>query len=302
VFGYIRPVKNEFDNYLFKAQYCCLCKALGRQYGFSSRMFLSFDITFFALLLHALGKNEFIYRYEPCIMHPVEKRRVKTPNQIDFLSADISVFLAKKKIEDNIKDEKNLKRLFYQSLCYVPFNWNRKKLNDYNILNKLFDDFDTQEMLKKMNSDELSNEFGKILEQVILYASKRTNTLIPNQTIHFAFLIGKLIYLLDAFEDLEQDLKSWKYNPLIFENKDIILSYPKKVEAALCIRKEEKWRLYLLLDHIQYSFSFLREFLGIYLKEIDGIITKSLPAMIDRVIKDETNQIEKGDLHESRSL
>jgi len=302
VFGYIRPIKNEFENYLFKAQYCCLCKVLGRQYGFFSRNILSFDITFLALMLHALSKHVFVYRYESCIMHPINKRRVKKPNQIDFSCAEITVFLAKKKIEDNIKDEKNLKRLFYRFLNHIPFSWNDQLTLENNPLNRLFSDFDAMEALKHIGSDQLSNQFGKILEHIILYTSERTQTLLPEQTTHFAFLIGKLIYLLDAFEDIERDLKSWKYNPLIFENKEIILSYPKKHDAALFIRKEERWRLFLLLDHIQYLYSFLREFLGVYMTEIDGIISKSLPAMINKVIKDDTNQAEKGDFHESRPL
>jgi hypothetical protein len=60
VFGYIKPFKpelkfKEFD--LYKAYYCGLCKAMGKKYGFLSRLTLSYDFTFIALLIDALDNN-----------------------------------------------------------------------------------------------------------------------------------------------------------------------------------------------------------------------------------------------------
>src|SRR6056297_2966204 len=110
MFGYIRPIRNELDNYLFKSQYCGLCKALGRKYGQFSRLFLSYDVSLLTLILHALSGNKFTYKYESCIMHMINKRRVKIANEIDYMAAYISVYFAKKKIEDNIKDERLIKK------------------------------------------------------------------------------------------------------------------------------------------------------------------------------------------------
>jgi len=261
---------------------------LDQKFGHFSRMFLSYDITFFTLLLHAFSHKDFVYRYESCIIHPIKKRRVKNPGRLEELAADITVYLAQKKIEDNISDEKHLKRIFYQMMAAAPLKWKRTKplLNDS--INKLFDELEKTEKLKIGGIDQTSNDFGQILGEVLAYSSEKLSIKLPKQARKLGFLMGKLIYLLDAYEDLEGDLRNWNYNPFIYENKEIILSCEQKEEAAKRIHTKEKWRLRLLLDHIYYSFSFLRDSLSVYRSEIDGIISKSLPAMVYRVIEEES--------------
>ncbi|MFR4142908.1 MAG: DUF5685 family protein [[Clostridium] leptum] len=58
MFGYIRPNKpellvKEYD--LYKSAYCGLCKRMGKDYGRLSRLALSYDGTFLAMLSMALG-------------------------------------------------------------------------------------------------------------------------------------------------------------------------------------------------------------------------------------------------------
>ena len=53
MFGYIRPNKpellvKEYD--LYKSAYCGLCKRMGKDYGRLSRLALSYDGTFLAML------------------------------------------------------------------------------------------------------------------------------------------------------------------------------------------------------------------------------------------------------------
>lgn len=298
MFGYIRPVRNDCENYLFRAQYCGLCKTLGKRYAQFSRLFLSYDISLLTLLWHALSGKNFVYKYETCIMHPVNKRRVKRPNEIDQTAADVSVYFVKKKIEDNIRDERWFKKLLYQGLNKIPMKWNRETLFKYDDLDNLFYQLERMEELKKPEIDELSNCFGTILKKTTRYASRQLYIKLPDETEQFTFFLGKLIYTLDAFEDLERDLKKWNYNPLIFENKEVILSVGKTEEVVKKIKDKEKWRLYLLLDHLEYIYSLFNDCLGVYRSEIDGIISKSLPAMVYRVLGQKSNCQKKGVLHE----
>lgn len=298
MFGYIRPVKNEFDNYLFKSQYCGLCKTLGKRYGQFSRLFLSYDITLLTLILHAFSGKCFFYRYENCIVHPVNKRRVKKISEIDLLAADISVYFAQKKIQDNIKDERLMKRLSNQLLKSLPMKWNQIVPIEKEDLENLFSALSKLEDLKKTGMDEISNYFGLILKTLTFHTTEKLSIKLPEHFEEFVFLIGKLIYTLDAFEDLEKDLKKWNYNPFIFENKEIILTNDKINNSLKEIRQKEKWRVKLLLDHISYSYSFFRNYLGVYHLEIDGIISKSLPAMGYRVIGEDMICQNKGDFHE----
>ena len=54
MFGYVRPFKSEllvreYDQY--KAAYCQLCRALKEHYGRAASFTLSYDCTFYALLM-----------------------------------------------------------------------------------------------------------------------------------------------------------------------------------------------------------------------------------------------------------
>ena len=51
MFGYVRPYKDELrvrEYEQYKAIYCGLCRALGKNYGVLSRLTLSYDCTLFA--------------------------------------------------------------------------------------------------------------------------------------------------------------------------------------------------------------------------------------------------------------
>lgn len=60
MFGYIRPFIPELkvkDKELYQAYYCGLCRAL-RKYGMTSRMTLTYDATFAAILLSSVLNDE----------------------------------------------------------------------------------------------------------------------------------------------------------------------------------------------------------------------------------------------------
>jgi hypothetical protein len=54
MFGYIRPLKGELklrEFEKFRACYCGLCSALGKEYGITSRLILNYDFFFLAALM-----------------------------------------------------------------------------------------------------------------------------------------------------------------------------------------------------------------------------------------------------------
>ncbi len=287
MFGYIRPVKGECENYLFKSQYCSLCKALGRKYGNSSRLFISYEIAFFALLLDALKGGKFTYRYENCIVHPFKKRRIKKLDDVDEVCADISVYFLKKKLEDEIKDHKGMRKGLYKFMYSLPFKFKSGDFLEQGLLNNLFFALNGLEDDENDDIDRVSNLFGDIIKETLIKAGKKINVPVSSDVEEFAFLIGKLIYMLDAMEDLEKDIKSWNYNPLIFSNKELLLSGMNIKELVNQVHKAQSWRIRLLMNHINYTYSKFRDRLGIYYNEFDGIITKSIPSMALRVVGDE---------------
>ena len=61
MFGYVTVCKNALSEQglkTFKAYYCGLCKAIGKRCSQSARLGLSYDITFLAIVLSSVCKNE----------------------------------------------------------------------------------------------------------------------------------------------------------------------------------------------------------------------------------------------------
>ena len=67
------------------------------------------------------------------------------------------------------------------------------------------------EMQKNTNIDLVSNTFGNLMSEIFAYKEDE----FEKDLRQIGFNIGKYIYLLDAYEDLEKDYKKGRYNPFI---------------------------------------------------------------------------------------
>ena len=153
MFGYIIAEKSELrikEYDIYKAVYCSLCKTLGKKYGVISRFTLSYDFTFLGLLNLSLsdGCNEI--KKGRCVYNPLKKcnfltdgkenkngKKYSGNKEIEF-SAACAALLLYFKFEDNIKDEKGIKKLFYKILCAFHKPYYKKAAKEYPELNKTF--------------------------------------------------------------------------------------------------------------------------------------------------------------------
>lgn len=214
MFGYVRINKmdltfREFEHY--KGYYCGLCKYLKENHGEISRLGLNYDITFLIVLLTSLYKPKTDIVEEICIVSPFKKKK-KIVNEITEYAASMNILLAYYKLEDNLLDDKGIKDILayniYKSklkLAYEKFPKKAEVIKEQmQILNKL-------EKEKNLNIDMVSNTFGKIMEEIFSYK----NDEYEEDLRRVGFNIGKYIYILDAYEDLEEDYKKGRYNPFI---------------------------------------------------------------------------------------
>ena len=120
MFGFIRPVKSELkvkEADRFQQVYCGLCHAIRARYGRFYTMFLSYDTTFYALVVGSGETPKAQTERRRCDAHPVTKRVCAAPDDALALAADASVLLSYHKFRDNLADEKGAKRLLAAVLC-----------------------------------------------------------------------------------------------------------------------------------------------------------------------------------------
>lgn len=220
MFGYIMPEKpelkiKEFD--IYRAYYCGVCKSIGKRHGHLKRMTLTYDSAFLAMLLGSVLNIETKLVKERCMVHPVKKHFV-TYNEIIDYSSDINMILAYNNIIDKWKDDKSKVAL----AGLVAFKKVYKKLKTIYpekcaIINERLQELSALEKAKCDSIDAAAEPFAKLMEEVLDYDK------LDDKARHIlrwmGYNLGKWIYLIDAFDDLEDDIKNRSYNPLLAQFK-----------------------------------------------------------------------------------
>lgn len=220
MFGYVRIYKPEIkmgEFELYQGIYCSLCKRLGKRYGVIARMTLSYDFTFLSLLRMALSPACTGFKKSRCALHPLKKRTCCCDNpHVDF-AADAAVMLTYHKLRDNIAD-----RGFFSGLparILLPFaSAARKKASkrypemDAYIM-QCMKEQDALEKAGTMSMDAAADPSARMVAYLAgMAASSEKEAKILER---FGYCLGRWIYLMDAVDDLEDDLKEGGYNPYV---------------------------------------------------------------------------------------
>ena len=86
--------------------------------------------------------------------------------------------------------------------------------------------------LEQENSRDLdlvSGCFGRVTAE--LFAFRRDHW--QNTLRRMGFYLGKFVYLMDAYEDLEEDLKAGRYNPLVDLSRRP--DFEERIRTILCM-------------------------------------------------------------------
>ena len=220
MFGYIRtdvPELRVRENEYYRAVYCGLCRAQGKCTGQCSRMTLSYDMTFLALLRLAISKETPEIKSGRCLAHPFKKRAYVADCDALSYCAYASALLFYGKTVDDILDEKGRKR--FKAKLIKPFasGMRKKALKKYALLDekiasglKKLSEIEKQ---KLPSVDIPAEHFGEILADIVSFdLSGKDEVIMKNIGRH----IGKWIYILDACDDLSEDVSKGRFNPFIY--------------------------------------------------------------------------------------
>lgn len=243
MYGYVVVNKpemkfKEFDEY--RAYYCGLCHALKASYGMKGQLSLTYDFTFLALLLSGLYEPKEERKMCKCIVHPFNNQNVVSNECLDYL-ADMSVLLTWYKCVDDWQDEKKLSKKLYSDVIFNNVERIRKKYPDKaDVISICIKNISAAEERNEKNIDVVAGYFGKALSEMVAMREdiwEDSLRIIGNN-------LGKFIYILDAYDDIEDDIKKGNYNPLIdradSENFEEEVKMILQMCAAPCAAEFEK--------------------------------------------------------------
>ncbi len=213
MFGYVNIYKPELkvkDYTRYRAYYCGLCRTLKDEYGSLSRLSLSYDMTFLILLLSSVYEGEEFTDTIRCIAHPVDKRPIII-NEITSYVADMNIVLMYYKFVDDYKDDGNKRavagiRILRKRFMEIEKRYPKRCAHIKKALTRL----SMYEREESTNLDEVAGQFGLIMSELFAYK----NDIFNEDLRKTGFYLGKYIYILDAYDDLNKDIDSNSYNPL----------------------------------------------------------------------------------------
>lgn len=250
MFGYIVMNKPEikFKDYdVYRSFYCGLCRELKEKYGIAGQISLTYDMTFVLMLLSGLYEPPTQKGTTRCIIHPVRKHPVRR-NEITEYAADMNILLSYYKCLDDWKDEKKIIRLAYAKLLEGK---NKATVAAYQkkadaIIARL-EELSSLEKAGETDLDRMAGCFGKIMEEILVYREDVWEAALRRM----GFYLGKFIYLLDAYEDVEKDVENGSYNP--FAQNYIMKGFEDEVRQILILMLAESCREFEKLPIIKYT-------------------------------------------------
>ncbi len=244
MYGYIVVNQDELRGREMKEYrrfYCGLCHALRRRYGFAGQSSVNYDSTFLAILLTGLYDYENVKRSRRCVVHPLKAQEYLENDAIEY-AADMNVVLTYLKCRDDWRDEKKSLRYLYGRLLgargqelsqaqgdkvraifgamkHFAETERAAAMRDREEAETGQDACEDRQRAKKEprrcspseRLDALAAGFGDVLGEVFAWKNDEWQQTLREVGFH----LGKFIYLLDAWDDLERDKKSGCFNPLI---------------------------------------------------------------------------------------
>ena len=200
----------------YNAVYCGICRQIRDRSGQLSRLGLSYDMAFLALLLMSLYEPEEISGQRSCMLHPV-KPKPWVDNVYIRYAADMNVALAYFKALDDWEDDrkiaaKAMTRVFGSRLEAIRQRYPRQ----CGAIASCIQALSALEKTNCQNPDEPANCFGRLMGELMVYREDLWATYLRQM----GFWLGRFVYLADAVTDFDKDRKKGRYNPLRKEDKD----------------------------------------------------------------------------------
>ena len=214
MFGYITVDREElkikdFDRY--RAYYCGICQDLKESCGQLSRMTLTYDMTFLAILLTGLYEGHDKHELHYCAAHLGQKHPCLR-NRYTAYAADMNVLLVYHNLMDDWEDERKrasyaaarlLRKAYLKTAARYP--------RQVKAIRHYLKDLHRTEEQRAEDIDLAAGLTGQLMAEIYMMEED----IWSEDLRKVGFYLGKFIYLMDAYEDVPKDRETGNYNPFL---------------------------------------------------------------------------------------
>ncbi len=279
MFGYLQIQKSELlvrEFEAYKAVYCGLCKQMGKDYSFLTRFSLSYDCTFYAMLLMSVKRSCTGFKDGRCKCNPLKKCKYALSENDSYSKASaFSVISVYYKLKDDLSDSKFFKKLIVRLILPFFSHWHKKAMKKYPEIEKYASEM--MQLQKKAETDtEISIDKSAHPTAYMLanvFALEAEDEMQKRVFYEFGYHLGRWIYLIDAADDYEKDKKSGNFNPFVKINTENLEMYMTAVLNQSLARAYDAYNLIEITD-----------FKGI----LDNMILLGFPVTQNKVVNKST--------------
>ncbi|MDR2295515.1 MAG: DUF5685 family protein [Clostridiales Family XIII bacterium] len=224
--GYVTPEKAELklrEFEVYGAYYCGLCRAVGARHGPLPRLFLSYDFAFLAMLLSSVaGLPDALVPFR-CPVHPAKRRLTLAPSPVMEYAADMMLLSAYYKLRDDRLDEGRLRGFAGELLLRGVVRGIGTAHPDKS--REIAACMEALALIEKegcASFDRAAEPFARFMGALLDCDACVRADESPKRADNVRYALrrmghnlGKWIYLIDAYDDAEDDLRRGGYNPLV---------------------------------------------------------------------------------------
>ncbi len=261
MFGYIninQKILTEENKNAYQAYYCGLCRRLKTNCGTKGQMLLDYDMTFMIVLLTGLYELTNEETEITCALHPTKRRTVWINEATDY-AADMNLILAYHNLIDDWKDDRAYSKKALAKMLDKDYERVKEKYpRQVAAIEEYMRKTEEIEMRKETNLDAVAGLTGEMVGEVFCWHEDEW----AEELRTLGFYMGKFIYIMDAYEDYDSDVRKKKYNPLKYtlqESKEDMDTFVRLVLTSMmseCAKSFERLPILLhadILRNVLYS-------------------------------------------------
>lgn len=279
MFGYVNPDTPYLfkkDETLYNALYCGLCKSIGAGCGQVARTALTYDMAFTSALVHNIRGEDVKIKRKNCIAHAFKKRPIAEVDETTVALGCVNTALAYFKLCDDKADGETRGAL--RHLYKRGFKRAQKKYPE--VIEIIARQTERQAELERANCaviDEASEPTAVMMREISDCLLKEFST---EDTRKLFYSVGKWVYLIDALDDYDKDVKKSRYN--VFYNV-----YGEKTKDGAIKKGEEELKFIfdMLFSEMRQSLANIKFYFNHDLT--DNIILRGIPLKTRAVFRGE---------------
>jgi len=214
MYGYVvpnKPTLRASDFVLYRSFYCGICCCTGRLYGQLPRFTTNYDFAFLSALLHDYASADIVIEEHKCVLNPIKKKAVLQSNALLERLVAANIMLAYQKAQDGVIDGDGFKYRLSRRMLKKAFNKAKAACPDiYAVIETGYRRQRDAEKKALPSIDRAADPFASLMREL-------TETILGVKTDDnlnaLCYNIGKFVYIADALDDIEDDVKRRRYNP-----------------------------------------------------------------------------------------